>query len=127
MATSLLKLTMTATQPTTTSNPDVTNFFHTAPTGGYTGAATYTIDDVDWVDDAGNPVTDSGLVTAATNNGYYMLFINGQLQEGSVVTSVSATAVTITFGSVTTIDEGKILSLVVTNFAPNTTAPIITG
>lgn len=127
MATSLLKLKMTASQPTTTSNPDTTNFFNTAPAGGYTGSATYTINDVDWVDDAGNAVAAGGLVTAASNNGYYMLFINGQLQEGSVVTSVSATAVTITFGAVTTIDEGKILSLVVTNFAPSTTAPIITG
>jgi len=127
MATSLLKLKMTASQPTTTSNPDTTNFFNTVPAGGYTGSATYTINDVDWVDDAGNAVAAGGLVTAASNNGYYMLFINGQLQEGSVVTSVSATAVTITFGAVTTIDEGKILSLVVTNFAPSTTAPIITG
>lgn len=127
MATSLLKLTMTASKPTTTAKPTATNFFNVAPTGGYTGSATYTIDDTAWIDDSGNPVLDGGLVTAAANNGYYALYINGQLQEDGIITSVTATAVTITFGAVTTIEEGKIIALAVTNFAPDTTAPIITG
>lgn len=127
MATTLLKLVMTASQPTTTSNPTAIHYFTTAPAGGYTGSATYTIDDVDWIDDTGTAVTAGNLVPAAANNGFYQLFINGQLQEGDVLTTVTATAVTITFGSVTTIEEGKIIALAVTNFAPNTTAPIITG
>jgi len=127
MATSLLKLSMTASQPTTTANPTVHRYFNPAPAGGYTGSATYTIDDVDWIDDSGSAVTAGGLVPAAADNGFYQLFINGQLQEGDVLTTVSATEVVITFGAVTAIEEGKILSLVVTNLAPSTTAPIITG
>ena len=127
MATTLLKLIMTASQPTTTANPTVIQYFNTAPVGGYTGSASYVIDDIDWVDDSGTAVTAGSLVPAAANNGFYQLFINGQLQEGDVLTSVTATAVTITFGAITAIEEGKIIALVVTNFSPDTTAPVITG
>ncbi len=127
MATSLLKLVMTASKPTTDAKPVAVRFFNTAPTGGYTGAATYTINDINWIDDNGASVTAGNLVPATSNNGYYQLFINGQLQEGNVLTSVTTTAVTITFSSATTIDEGKVIALVVTNFAPDTSAPVITG
>lgn len=127
MATSLLKLSMTATQPTTTAKPTTYHYFRTAPAQGYTGAATYTIDDVDWVNDSGVNVAEGALVPATENNGFYQLFINGELQEGNVLTSVSATAVVLTFGETTTIDAGKIIALTVTNFDPNTTAPTITG
>lgn len=127
MPTTLLKLSMTATAPTTLAKPTVSRFFNTAPAGGYTGAATYTIDDINWLDDTGTPVTAGHLVPATTDNGYYMLFINGELQEGSVVTAVTVDDVTITFSAATTIEEGKVLALVVTNFAPTTTAPVITG
>ncbi|SMC78852.1 DUF4183 domain-containing protein [Papillibacter cinnamivorans] len=127
MATSLLKLTMTATAPTTKANPTTLRYFNTAPTGGYTGSATYTIDDVNWLNDAGVTVSEHGLVPAATDNGSYLLFINGELQEGNVVTGVTIDDVTITFGESTDIDEGKILALVVSNFGPTTTAPDITG
>lgn len=125
MPTSLLKLTMTASKPTTTAKPAATNFFYTSV--GHTGSATYTINDTSWVDDSGTAVTDGGLVTASANNGYYALFINGQLQEEGVITSVTADAVTITFGAATDIEAGKIISLAVINFAPDTSAPTITG
>ena len=118
---------MTASQPTTTTQPTAINYFRIAPVGGYTGSATYTIDDIDWLNDNGVNVAPGGLVPAVLNNGYYRLYINGELQEGNVVTTVTTTAVTITFAAVTTIDAGKIIALAVTNFAPNTTAPIITG
>lgn len=127
MATSLLKLTMTASQPTTTANPTTLRYFNTAPTGGYTGAATYTIDDVNWLNDAGVTVAEHGLIPAAAGNGSYLLFINGELQEGNVVSGVTIDDVTITFDATTEIEEGKILALVVSNFAPETTAPDITG
>lgn len=125
MATSLLKLVMTASQPTTKAKPSVTNFFNTVPVGGYTGT-TIEINDVNWVDDTGTPVIAAGLVTAATDNGYYTLFINGQMQEASVI-GVTTTKVTLTFASSVTIDAGKVIALAVTNFAPDTTAPVITG
>ncbi len=125
MPTSLLKLTMTASKPTTTAKPTATSFFHTST--GHTGALTYTIDDTAWVDDSGTQVAEGGLVPAAANNGYYLLFINGELQEGDVVTTVTTTEVTITFGAATDIDAGKIIALVVTNFEPDTSAPTISG
>lgn len=127
MATSLLKLTMTASKPTTDAKPTAYTYFNTAPEGGYTGSATYTIDDVDWVDKNGDSVGEGALVPATALNGYYLLFINGELQEGNVVTSVTADAVQITFDAITTIEEGKIIALVVTNFAPDTSAPTVTG
>lgn len=118
---------MTATAPTTTAKPAVLHFFNTAPEGGYTGLSAYTINSNQWVDDTGTTLAADSLTPASASNGYYNLYINGQLQEGSVVTSVTAAAVTITFGAETTIDEGKIITLVVTNFAPETAAPVITG
>jgi hypothetical protein len=127
MATSLLKLSMTATKPTTTAKPTTLHYFNTAPAGGYTGALTYTIDDVDWVNDSGVAVAAGALVPATADNGFYQLFINGELQEGNVLTSVSATQIVITFGEATTIDEGKIIALTVTNFNPDTSVPTITG
>lgn len=127
MATTLLKLSMTASQPTTTAKPGVSRFFHTVPAGGYTGSATYTINDVSWLNDSGANLTAGQLVPATTDNGFYQLFINGQLQEGNILTTVSTTEVTITFDAVTAIDEGKIIALAVTNFTPETTAPTITG
>lgn len=127
MPTSLLKLTMTSSQPTTTAYPTALRYFNTVPAGGYTGSNTYTIDDVDWVDDAGESVAEGGLVPATADDGYYMLFINGALQEGNVLTGVTADDVTITFTNPTDIEEGKIIALVVTNFDPETSAPVITG
>lgn len=114
---------MTATAPTTTTVPTVLRYFRTST--GYSGADHYDIPAADWLDDTGS--TPGALVPAATDNGYYNLYINGQLQEGDVVTSVTTTSATITFGAVTTIDAGKIITLVVTNFEPVTTAPDITG
>lgn len=127
MATSLLKLSMTATKPTTETKPTVTNFFNIAPQGGYTGSQTYTINDVNWIDDTGTAVTAGGLETIVTNNGYALLFINGTLQESSVLTSITATSIIITFGGLTEIEEGKIITVSIVNFNPDTSAPIITG
>lgn len=127
MATSLLKLSMTASQPTTTANPENVNYFNTVPVAGYIGSATYTIDDVDWVDDNGNPVVAGGLKTIKSNNGYAQLFINGALQESATLTSITPNSITITFGAITNITAGKIITVSIANFGPETTAPIITG
>lgn len=125
MATSLLKLTMTASAPTTTANPTVKRFFYTST--GLTGAATYTIDDTSWLDDSGTALLAGGLTPVTSNNGFAQLFINGVLQEGDVLSDLTTTAVEITFGAATDIESGKIIVLAVTNFAPTTTAPVVTG
>lgn len=127
MPVTLLKLSMTATAPTTQTFPTASGFFNTAPVGGYTGSASYTIADIDWVDDSGSAVTAGSLIPVTTDDGYVSLYINGQLQESDMLTVLSTTEATITFDSTTTIEEGKIISLIVTNFAPITTAPIISG
>ncbi len=126
MALSLLKIaiTMTASQPTTTAYPTVKNFFHIVPAGGYSNTV-ITIDDEDWIDDTGTAVAVGGLTPVTTNNGYAQLMINGAVQEAGVLTTLSVDEVVITFTASTTIDADELIVLTVTNFAPVTTAPII--
>lgn len=127
VATTLLKLIMNTPQSINTAIPTVLRYFHTVPSGGYTGAATYTIKDEYWVNSAGAAVAEHGLTPATARNEYYLLYINGMLQKGNVVTSVTTDDVTITFGAATTIEEGKIITLAVTNFAVSTAVPTVTG
>lgn len=124
MALQLIKLVMNATQPTTTVHPEVQSFFYQVPLGGLT-ETTFNIPDTSWTDDQGNTVTAGGLATVATDNGYAQLSINGALQESGVLTTLSATEVEFEFPTPTTIEEGKWVILTVANFAPVTTAPII--
>lgn len=124
MALQLLKLVMSATQPTTTAHPDVKNFFYQVPTGGLTDT-TFTIPDTSWTGDDGLAVPAGGLAVVATDNGYAQFTINGQLQEADVLTTISTTVVEFEFPTLTTIEEEKWIVLTVTNFAPITTAPII--
>ena len=124
MALQLLKLVMSSTQPTTTSNPTVTNYFYQVPAGGLTDT-TFTIDDTSWTNDAGTAVAEGGLVIVSEDNGFTQLYINGELQEGGVLTSVTTDAVSFGFTAETTIEEDKWIVLTVTNLAPVTTTPII--
>lgn len=124
MALQLLKLVMSATQPTTTTHPDVKNFFYQVPTGGLTNT-TFTIPDTSWKGDDGVNLSAGGLAVVSTDNGYAQLTINGQLQEADVLTTLSATQVVFGFPTSTTIEENKWVVLTVTNFAPITTAPVI--
>lgn len=124
MALQLLKIVMSASQPTTTLTPTAKNFFYQVPPGGLTNT-TFTLDDTDWIDDQGNPVQAGGLETVTTDNGYAQIIINGQIQEQGILTSLTDTEVVLTFPTSTTIEEDKWIVLTVTNFAPVTTAPII--
>ncbi|MEA4971305.1 MAG: DUF4183 domain-containing protein [Candidatus Pelethousia sp.] len=124
MALQLLKLVMSATQPTTTTHPEVKNFFYQVPIGGLTDT-TFTIPDTSWIGDDGSQVAAGGLSIIASDNGYAQLTINGQLQQVDVLTTLSATEVVIDFPTSTTLEEDKWVVLTVTNFSPVTTAPII--
>lgn len=124
MALQLLKIVMSASQPTTTLTPTAKNFFYQVPPGGLTDT-TFTIPDTSWIDDDGNPVQAGGLETVSTDNGYAQIIINGQIQEQGILTSLTDTEVVLTFPTSTTIEEDKWIVLTVTNFAPVTTAPII--
>ena len=124
MALQLLKLIMSATKPTTTTHPDVKNFFYQVPTGGLTNT-TFTIPDTSWKGDDGVNLLSGELAVVASNNGYAQLIINGQVQEANVLTTLSTTQVVFEFPTSTTIEENKWIVLTVTNFAPITTAPVI--
>lgn len=124
MALELLKLSMSASQPTTTTNPSVKNFFYQVPAGGLTNTS-FTVEDTSWIGDDGNAVAEGGLATVSTDNGFAQLTINGELQEANVLTTLTATEVVFGFTDSVTIEEDKWIVLTVTNFAPVTTAPII--
>ena len=57
------------------------------------------------------------LTTATADNGYYMLFINGVLQQSSLYT-VSGDGSQVVITDAATIPVGAPITLVVTNFAP---------
>lgn len=115
---------MSATQPATTTHPEVKNFFYQVPSGGLTDT-TFTIPDTSWIGDDGSQVAAGGLSIIASDNGYAQLTINGQMQQADVLTTLSATEVVIDFLTSTTLEENKWVVLTVTNFSPVTTAPII--
>ena len=124
MALQLLKLIMSATQPTTTAHPTAKNFFYQVPAGGLTDDA-FSIPDTSWTGDNGILLAAHGLTTVSTDNGFAQLAINGELQEANVLTNLTTDVVEFTFPTPVTIEENKWIVLTVTNFAPVTTAPII--
>jgi len=124
MALTLLKLTMSSSALTTTTNPEIKNYFYQVPAGGLTNT-TFSIDDTSWLDDTGTLVAEGGLTPVSADNGFAQLFINGELQEHGVLTTVSATVVEFGFAASTTIEENKWIVLTVTNFDPDTSTPVI--
>ena len=120
MAVQLFKLVMSATTNTNTV-PTVSRFFNSV-----TGAQTTTelfIVKTKFVKDDGNAAT--AIVTESTDNGYYSLFINGQLQQSALYT-VAASGLTIADTASMTFRISEPITLTVTNFAP-TSSTIVTG
>jgi hypothetical protein len=69
----------------------------------------------------------SAFTTATASNGYYMLFINAVLQQSSLYTvSEAGGKLNITASAGSTIPRSELITLVVTNFAPEST-PTVTG
>ena len=116
MATQLFKLVIDADTTTDIEiNPVVDKYFYELRDDERTGD-TVTIPDIQFIDDDGNIMT-GNLTTVTTGNGYYLLFINGVLQQSSLYTvSVDGSQVVITGAS--TILVGTPITLIVTNFAP---------
>ena len=116
MATQLFKLVIDAETITDIEiNPELDKYFYELSEDERTGA-TVTIPATEFTDDEGNVMTDN-LTVASTNNGYYLLFINGVLQQSSLYTvSVDGSQVVITDAA--TIPVGAPITLIVTNFAP---------
>lgn len=116
MATQLFKLAIDATTTTDVEvNPEIEKYFYLLDAVDRTGGV-LTIPAAKFVDDAGDDVT-GNLTTATTNNGYYLLFINGVLQQSSLYT-VNTDGSQVTVNDAETIPVGAPITLIVTNFAP---------
>jgi hypothetical protein len=120
MATTLFKLIMAAVTSTATgSNPAVEKYFYKLREAERAGN-TITIPFGQFTDDAGNIKT-GNLTTVATGNGYYLLFVNGMLQQSSLFTvSAGGSQVVITQGA--TVPVSAPITLAVNNFAPSSTS-----
>lgn len=120
MAAELFKLVMNAVTTTgTTSRPAVEKYFYNLRAADRT-SGTVTIPYTQFYDDNGNSML-TNLTTVATNNGYYLLFVNGALQQSALFTvSAGGSRVIITQASTTPVSAA--ISLVVNNFGPVSTS-----
>ncbi|SCG83158.1 hypothetical protein DW1_1588 [Proteiniborus sp. DW1] len=121
MATTLFKLVMNAVTTTITdTNPEVEKYFYKLRNNEVVGS-TIVIPAVQFTDDAGNTMT-GNLVTTDPDNGYYLLFVNGALQQSSLFTvSTNGSQVEI-LTQASTVPISAPITLVVNNFAPSSTS-----
>jgi len=109
----LFKLAISAdVQTTITTKPEIKKYFYLFDPEDLQGEV-LTIPAGAFVDDDGNEVEEITLITP--DNGYYLLFINGVLQQESLY-EVSANNVVVQDAA--DIEENSPIILVVTNFAP---------
>jgi hypothetical protein len=113
MAKQLFRLAMNAT---TSAVPTVNRYLY-ACTAAVT-AATLTVTKTQFVDDTG--VAPTAITTAIANNGYYLLYVNGELQQSGIY-AVTNAKLTITTTGTFTIPLNGMVALSTTNFAPSTT------
>lgn len=117
MATQLFKLAIDATTTTSVDvNPEIEQYFYLLSEDDRTDG-TLTIPATNFMDDAGDVMT-GNLTTATTDNGYYLLFINGVLQQSSLYT-VNTDGSQVTVIDAETIPVGAPITLIVTNFVPS--------
>lgn len=108
---------------TTIAKPTARNYFH-KPTTTQSSISRYTINVADCTTNTGGTV--AAFTTATTSNGYYMLFVNGVLQEANVYT-VGSTKVVLHVtadGNKFTLRQSAPITLSVINFDPST---VVTG
>lgn len=114
MATQLFKLAIDAATTTDVEiNPDIDKYFYLLDAADRTDDV-LTIPANKFTDDAG--VVMVGNLTTATANGYYLLFINGVLQQSSLYV-VSGDGSQVTVNDAETIPVGAPITLIVNNFA----------
>ena len=116
MAIQLFKLAIDAATTTDVDiNPEIIRYFYLLEEVDRTDD-TLVIPATKFVDDAGDIMT-GNLTTAVADNGYYMLFVNGVLQQSSLYT-VSGDGSQVTVTDAETIPVQAPITLIVTNFAP---------
>ena len=117
MATTIFKLVMDGTTTTTTTtNPAIEGYFYKLAAVDVT-LDTANIASTSFFDSTGASVV-SNLTLATTADGYYLLFIDGVLQETSLYT-IASTGSSISVTQVSTVPVSAPFTLLVNNFAPN--------
>lgn len=120
MAKKLFKLAMTATT-TTSAVPTVYRYFYQAT--GIISTTSFFILKSKFVKDNGSAAT--ALQTRTSNNGYYLLFVNGELQQSGIYTvGAAGSGLTIAATAAITIPASGVVSLSTTNFAPSSTTTV---
>ncbi len=120
MATELFKLVMNAVTTTTTDAvPEVEKYFYNLNAAHRT-SGTITIPATQFTDDTGNTMA-GNLTTATSDNGYYLLFVNGVLQQSSLFT-VGANGSQVVITQASTVPVSAPITLAVNNFAPSSTS-----
>lgn len=122
MALKIFKPVITATATDMKVKPTIKRYFYEKAAGDPT-TGDLTISATSFTDDTGTTVTTDITYVTDTNNGYYLLFINGLLQESGSLT-VNSTAKTVTIPGGGAIGVGVPIALVVNNFAPEATINI---
>jgi len=119
MATKLFRLVMHAeTQTDTVTKPNIQRFFYELD-DVHRVDDTITIPAAQFTNDAGEAVTE--LATVTQDNGYYLLFVNGLLQQTGLYTvEVSGQNLVITDAAL--VPVGAPVVLVVNNFVPESTS-----
>lgn len=113
MAATLFKLAITAeTETTVLTKPSVEKYFYYVD-AAHIDQGTLTIPANAFVDDQGDPV--ESITLASGDNGYYLLFINGVLQQDSLYT---VTEDEVEIGDADEIKIDAPVVLVVTNIEP---------
>lgn len=120
MAKKLFRLAVSAST-TTNAVPTVSRYFFSQ-----TAAISTTnlfISSTKFVKDNGSAAT--ALVTARANNGYYLLFVNGELQQSGIYTvGAVGSGLTIQTTAAFTIPSSGVVSLTTTNFVPSSTTTV---
>ncbi|WP_312813756.1 DUF4183 domain-containing protein [Sedimentibacter sp.] len=116
MAIQLFKLAIDAATTTDVEiNPEIIRYFYLLEEVDRTDD-TLVIPATKFINDAGDIML-GNLTTAVADNGYYMLFVNGVLQQSSLYT-VSGDGSQVTVTDAETIPVQAPITLIVTNFAP---------
>ena len=117
MAVSLFKLVMSATTTTTTTaRPDISRYFYQLEAADRsTTNWTLTAPSSKFYDDAGDSMSASPFTTIVASNGYYLLIVNGVVQQSGLYT-VNTNNIVLTQAS--SLPVSAPITLVVNNFAP---------
>ncbi|MFA5658208.1 MAG: DUF4183 domain-containing protein [Oscillospiraceae bacterium] len=122
MAKQLFKLVMTA-ETSTVAKPTTTRLFY--KTESVVGTGLTIVSSKFW-DDDGTLLASNSITQQTASNGYYLLFVDGVLQQSSTYTITSAQVTISAGGDTMDIPVSAPITLAVTNFAP-VSSTIVTG